>query len=1110
MGTVTQTLLDKLIQAHSPHGQDQQLKVLFKDRLNVDSIFDITRLTNSELQSRLNEAAQENPSLKDLAAGLDTRKVLENAQSLAAQLSHLYREARTSDGKAQHKWHPPGIRAGEEQSPTFTNLFKENWDDTCKNNSIAAVDSPVAYLRALYLFALQLESSHSENSKEKARRIRLASRRPDLATLLIDHQSTFTAQSMLQIVNETLDRNIRAGLAGSVETYLSTPEALAARKFPFVLPYEFFHHQCMLGLEEKRTTLGELNYLITQHLPFSQHENYLYGSVQGSSLHEAQRMMSGIGPKRQELLLDWPTAKHLAHIENDVSASANDKQKEHWKPLYGAVLTAELSVVSTFLERTELNAEQLQDLLAQGKFAAPTDTQTGQSSTADAARFVNASVSSSHPVMMIDSRQKPARIINATMERFERLHRMIRLQRWLDMPFADLDLLICSASESQRPSTSALQISNHVLCALGVYRYLQRHYSISAAEFAALLHQISTCALGGKPSLFDQTFNPARLFDQRLVLDGRRFSPNEADPGSHSILQHLSHSLGVPMSESALLHVVKNTEKRLGPLKCDVRTLSSIYRQARIARLFGISIDELTTLANLLGGEPIAKCLVTGKTGVTVVRMSDLHHEKLKITLCLSAPKSATGNWQLLHGSTFETSATFLSDSTSGEIIIRYPSEKSAHVLDICIRLSEKIEANTVVSLAGKTLSCYGGTLDELLQLNAPQITLRKAAADDYQLHSFGNVTQTRGASEAQKLDMLDVLMQMDWITRWIKKSAFDIPGLRHLLEPANSSDQMLGALLQHFTHLQAEIRKVIVTELELAALALPVGVDWRKELAERLLDDQGLIKDFAVNASDNVEKELRAELDQLFASLTLAEDPAVNQRLKSDGQRKLTDLLMAAHDRQQHLLERFLQQTCSLAMTCAKGVVIWAQSSIYQILRQALITQDRDSLAAILEPTIRHAQAIVQLQMSNRALQVFLSRPDWLQRDNRALTLNLATLYLLDRFNHCIVSRQHEEESLLNYLELANTASSSTGTVNLHLARIMGWTATQVSLLTAKLPDSRAKTIEDIDWIMRCHDTCAATGLEVTALLNATGLRNDSPESHWKAVGEAVMATAK
>ena len=1091
-------LLKSLIGAYGTEQTKAALETFFKDTLNLTSVFDITRLTEAEFKDSFNTAIQNN-ALKDHAPSIDTKALYDNVKCLAAQISHLYREQQTSDGKAQHQWHPHGIRAVEKQGPTYTNLFQENWDDACKVDSIAAIDSPVAYLRALYLFALQLESSASESAPEKNNRILLNKRRPDLAKLSIDQQSTFTAQPMLKIVNDILDKSIQAGLESTDDKGKSTYEVLAQTRYPFALPYEFFHHQCLLGFGAKKTALGELNYLVSDNLPVTQSINTLYGSVLSASSAEAQMLMSGLGPKRQALLTDT------------ANANLPPEEQNYWKEIYGTTSTSDLNKINIFLERTELEAEQMEALLVQGKYAPRTSPHYSLSapySQPYGARYVNGPVACNASIMFLDRDERPEKIANATEERLERLHRMIRLQRWLDIPFTELDTLICSVFESQRPLNTSMQLDRHVMRALGVYRYLNRRYSLTAEEFGALLHQISPYACGDHTALFDQLFNQARLFDTPLILDGRAFKADDSDPVSHTILQHLSACLGLPLTEDSLLRVVKNTEEFLGSLKCDLPTLSSIYRQARIARMFGLSIAESSALASLLGGEPIFRCLASGDSGMRLLRVKasrDAETAELTLRFHLST-QGDTQNPDLLFGSTLRMNTSrFANKNTINEFRVLITPTQAGDLPFISISQIPTVSANEETSLEEAVIQFNGGTLDELLCRKSLFVQLIRTRRDNSDITTtYPTVTLTDDA-----FNLLDVLMQMDWINRWIKESVYDIPKLQQLLEPTTGNDHASGDLQQHLTKLRAETLQCAVTPQELAALSLPEKISWRTKLAPTLLDATGLVKDFASAINDDVPQKLAAELDNVVDALKLDANSGKNLKLQADCKQKLKRLLLLAHDRQQHLIEKFLQETTLLPMNCAKGVLVWAQTSVHQILVAALQTEDSLNLHKILRPVLRHAEAAVRLQLSNRAFRMFLHRPHLLDKPNTALTLTLSNLYLLDRFNHCRVTYQQTEESLLSYLEFANDSASTTPAINDRLAQLLNWTTTEVTVLTVQLDHAKARTMKDIDWVMRCHKTCKATGLSATALLNATALKNESPATAWKTVGEAVMAAS-
>lgn len=104
-------------------------------------------------------------------------------------------------------------------APTYTGLFDEQWSLLCSPNSMAAVDSPVAYLQALYAFALALESTGTESTPK----IKLEARRPDLTTLNIDEQSLTALVPQRSVVNQMLADRLDAFLKNTAGRYRAKP-----------------------------------------------------------------------------------------------------------------------------------------------------------------------------------------------------------------------------------------------------------------------------------------------------------------------------------------------------------------------------------------------------------------------------------------------------------------------------------------------------------------------------------------------------------------------------------------------------------------------------------------------------------------------------------------------------------------------------------------------------------------------------------------------------------------------------------------------------------------------------------------------------------------------
>ncbi|KQW30034.1 MULTISPECIES: Tc toxin subunit A [Pseudomonas] len=558
----------------SPIGEDAA-KTDFKtalQRMGLTSVFDILRLGKAQF-------AQALAGHCDADAG----QAYDNASSHARQISRLYLEHQlcSSDTK-------PRVRRSLDSDPTsgpisYQALFQENWDQFCKDGDIAAIDSPVAYLRALYLFARQLE-----NSSTHARKIPLEKRRPDLNTLMLDPHSALVARPMLNIVNDTLRSHIEASLDDGTTVH----QALADAHYPFSLPYDLHHHQCLLGLGTGKPALGEVNYRISLKLPFCQ-DGSTYGHVSQSPV-EAQKLLSGLSPAQQALLL---------------APLASGSDFEALEKTYGTEDVKRLGDFTFFKERTGLTTEQVEQLLAHGRYSPcisphnPPPTRNLQG-----AAYINGPATA--PALVLETRTNQRGFGNKSYERFDRMQRMVRLQRWTGITFAELDTLIVNSLYSE--GNTAMTLSANTLRALGVYQYMTRRRGITPEEFASLLYEMPTRAYAERVPLFDQVFNRTRL----LKSPAWEKQATDLDPTDLETLSYLGAGLGLALTEDALLLLVKQTGKYLA-LKKDLPTVSSLYRQARIARMFGLSPLACTELARLLGGDAFCRALVTGTLTTT-------------------------------------------------------------------------------------------------------------------------------------------------------------------------------------------------------------------------------------------------------------------------------------------------------------------------------------------------------------------------------------------------------------------------------------------------------------------------------------------------------------
>ncbi|SER47292.1 virulence plasmid A protein [Pseudomonas sp. NFACC02] len=285
--------------------------------LGYTSVFDIVRESKSSFVSRL---AERTDADGDLA--------YDNAQCYAAQIARSWREHQVSSGRKQFATARTGVRSLVDVGPSFPNLFKENWDQFCKVGAIAAVDSPVAYLNSLYSFIKrEIEPGAGTGA------ILLDTRRPDLAGLVLDQQSTFTPRPMLDIVHQVLSSGIKDYLSAGdhPDKDKSIYEVLKDKRHPFIFPYDFHHQQIMLGLSgKKQPKLGELSYRASQLLPvYSDVVNVSYGATVLPAVpsSNAQTLLSGLSAEQQQIVVSESLFANfhlcLKDIKNDFRASTS-------------------------------------------------------------------------------------------------------------------------------------------------------------------------------------------------------------------------------------------------------------------------------------------------------------------------------------------------------------------------------------------------------------------------------------------------------------------------------------------------------------------------------------------------------------------------------------------------------------------------------------------------------------------------------------------------------------------------------------------------------------------------------------------------------------------
>ncbi|WP_341959304.1 Tc toxin subunit A [Pseudomonas sp. RC10] len=574
----------------------------------------------------------------------EARDLHGRAQAMSVVIARQFREQRLT-ASVRHANRPPTGVKGLVDGPTYTDMFNPDWANHCPPDAIEATTSPVAYLADLYRYAKALEATGKQGEV-----ITLDERRPDLKDLVLDHTALNRVEPTLVLVNEILETSIRSHLDGIGLEDKSVDDALLDARYPNTLPFERYTSQINHALGRKDRTLGDAIRAADPAYPYFK-EPGVHSLLSDTALIQD----TGFGPVQQGLLLEAPYFPDEEGATHPLGASgwrinprtgvltkANDANDANdasafYGNNFGVNSLIDLDDTQNFCLRTGLSTEALEALLSVGAFA------ISRSENVPGEGEVDGSLSGS---VYINAGQTPAmgletvpadtaaqtgahhRITHITADRVDRMNRMIRLARWLDLPFDEVDqLLVASMQGEQRRAQTPRRAEDEVpnpwritqdtLRALGLFQSLRRRHHVVAEDFAAMLYGLNLYGRGNTASQFDRVFNGQALFSVPLILDDQPFERVPETEEERQKIDHLCAALGMTFETYRYAARVLLQASREKTLKWSRETVSAFYRLVRLPRCLGLSTIEALALLELLDGG--GSLLVSRLAGVTQI-----------------------------------------------------------------------------------------------------------------------------------------------------------------------------------------------------------------------------------------------------------------------------------------------------------------------------------------------------------------------------------------------------------------------------------------------------------------------------------------------------------
>jgi hypothetical protein len=552
----------------------------------------------------------------------DAQALLDRAMSLAVHTAREYREQRLVRQGPANPLHRTGIRALVD-TPTFDDLFDPDWEGAAPVGAPDSSISPAAYFVRLVILARDLEKRVGND----ATLIPLLKRRPDLTNLIIDTTSMFQIKATVTLVNEVLESIIKTSLTTPLLKDEVVDDRLLTTRYPHrSMPFEWYAEQYKLVLEENKLALGEVVRAIDLNAPYFKQPG-VRGEFSDIALHQSCKL----GPKQQQLLTETfaPDSGAVKFYTDNFGTT-------------GALLVDSVH----FCAQTSIDAHALTSLLSIEEYAPKRSANVSSEDSAPTPRdygsvYINYGAVNQNALNLSAPIQGQTRKFeNHTLNRFDRINRLLRLSRWLQVTYEECDCLVMAAFHAEQRGDIAdparreqeladkpSRITHNTLRALGLFQEFRLRFKCTAMQFAALLDGISPFGRGKTASQFDEIFNAQALFDTPLKVDDGFFAIEPQTRADKRTVDQICSALGLNQETWRYLarHVAKSYNLR-DELRRSLPILSSLYRLVLLASFLRISPIELAALLETLsdrGGSEVlqrvlgeSRLLTSGTGGI--------------------------------------------------------------------------------------------------------------------------------------------------------------------------------------------------------------------------------------------------------------------------------------------------------------------------------------------------------------------------------------------------------------------------------------------------------------------------------------------------------------
>lgn len=397
-----------------------------------------------------------------------------------------------------------------------------------------SVLSPAAYLADLVWLA---DQHIHQKPGDHAASISLDERRPDIKNITLNSANTNTMISKLNIVNDVLMQQLGADFCA---------QDLVTQSFPFNLPYHQPLDQIRTYLKQHNTSLPQLWLGLIDQPTVIENKSIAIETL-------------GLSPE-QWLLVSTPNTDA-------------DELKQYYGLGDDLSLTC-LQNTSTFKQQTNITEAQLQELLKQDLTSGELENQVNENF------FIN--IGQSAPICNHDGQLT---FSDGTVA-LDRIHRFIRLAKWLNWSFTDLDwVLRATYSATNQGSLEDYDITDNMLPLLAWVKTVESTGILTINQACAYLYQIKTYGENALLNDLEQLLNNTNV-SQRFTLRYQSALAKESiSKEQKQVLQAV-----LQLSQQDLQIILDIAGDIDDPLSLE--NFSTLYRISLLPRIYALSLED--------------------------------------------------------------------------------------------------------------------------------------------------------------------------------------------------------------------------------------------------------------------------------------------------------------------------------------------------------------------------------------------------------------------------------------------------------------------------------------------------------------------------------------